>query len=71
MLLFLRLGTQWRRVYGPGGSAMEGLHYHAVPPIMRAVAAELPQQLRQPAHVVWRQLQAMEHAVLVAQAESG
>ena len=68
---FLRLGTQWRRVYSPQRSALEGLRYSAVPSIMRAVAAELPAALRRPSHVVWRQVQAMEQAVLDAQAERG
>ena len=68
---FVRLGTQWRKVYGARRTVYEGLRYSSVPLILRAVAAELPAHLRQPAHVVWRQVQQMERAVLEAQAEQG
>jgi len=63
--LLQALSTQWRWLITHAGGRRQGLRYEAITPLLlRMVADQVPQHLRQPAPRLLGQLQHMERAVI-------
>jgi hypothetical protein len=69
VVLFARMATQWQWLANGMAVQRVGLRYEAVPPLLDAVAQQVPPEHLQPPSELWRQLQVLEQAVLDVQAE--